>query len=118
MKAGLKSFALILLACVALSLVLALFNGRSLAALIDIGSYIGAAAMLLGCWRTLNGPTDVIQDLHMNQRLENLDAQRSGRRPVHTDMVPMFLSSGPLAFAGLFWLVILQAIRYGFGIAV
>ena len=117
MKSSLKSFVLILGGCALVSLVLALFNGRSLASLIDLGSYVGAAVMLFGCWRAMNGPTAVIEHLHMQQRVENVNAELSGRPAPHTDMVEMYLSSGPLAFAGIAWLVLLQTVRYGFGIS-
>lgn len=100
-----------------LSLALALFNGRTLSAFIDLGSYVGAAVMLFGCWRAMTGPTAVIEHLHMQQRVENYQAELSGQPAPHKDMVQMYLSSGPLAFAGLVWLVALQTVRYGFGIA-
>ena len=99
-----------------LSLLLAAFNGWSLARLIDLGSYVGALCMLLGCWRLMSGSNEAIEDVHMMQKIENLEAQRMGRPVPHTSVVPMFLSSGPMAFGGLAWLVLLQAIRYGFGI--
>ncbi len=117
MKRSLRSFATILGCCALLSILLAAFNGRSLAALIDLGSYVGAGVMLLGCWRLTNSPSAVPQHLHMQQRVDNFHAELAGQRPPHEDMIQIHLSSGPLAFAGLAWLVALQAIRYGFGIS-
>lgn len=117
MKSSLKSFSLIFGCCILLSLVLAFFNGRTLAALIDLGSYVGAGVMVFGCWRTMNTPTVVIEHLHMQQRVENYHAEIEGQPAPYKDMVQMHLSSGPLVFSGLIWLVILQTIRYAFGIS-
>ena len=117
MKSSLKSLGIILGCCALLSLILAFFNGRSLAALIDLGSYVGAGVMLMGGWRSMATPTPVIEHLHMQQRVENYHAEVAGQAVPHRDMVQMFLSSGPLFFGGVIWLVALQAVRYGFDIS-
>lgn len=113
---SLRNFAIILVVCGVLSLLLTFFNERSLATFINLGSYVGAAVMLLGCWRGMSTPGPILEQLHMHQRAENYHAERIGRAAPHTELVPLVLSSGPLAFGGLAWLVALQAARYGFGI--
>lgn len=117
MKKSLKSFAAVFGCCALFSLTLALFNGRSLASLIELGSYVGAGVMLFGCWRLTNTPSDVVQHLHMQQRIENFHAEVAGQPAPHKDLIQMYLSSGPLAFGGLAWLVMLQTVRYGFNIS-
>lgn len=117
MKQSLKSFAVVFGCCALFSLALVLFNGRSLASLIDLGSYVGAGTMLFGCWRLTNTPSDVVQHLHMQQRIENFHAEIAGQPAPQKGMIQMYLSSGPLAFGGLVWLVMLQAVRYGFNIS-
>lgn len=117
MKSSLKSFVLVLAACTVISLVLAAFHGRSLASLIDLGSYVGAACLLLGAWRQVGGSNDALNQARDLQYLQNLDAARSGRELPHRQFIAGALSSGPLFFAGLAWLVLLHTIRYGFGIS-
>lgn len=117
MKQSLKSFAVVFSCCVALSLLLTLFNERSLGNLIDLGSYVGAGVMLLGCWRLTSSSSDVVQHLHMQQRIDNFHTELAGQPHPHKDMIQIYLSSGPLAFGGLAWLVMLQVVRYGFGIS-
>jgi hypothetical protein len=111
---SIKRFLFILAICVALSIVLAAFEGLSLASLISVGSIVGAGSLLLGAWRQSsgNGALEMAQDM---QHLQNLNAARSGRALPHQQLIASF-SSGPLFFAGLFWLVLLQAIRYGFDV--
>lgn len=116
MPSSLKKFFAVLAACVVASAVLALVNGRTLASFINLGSFVGAFSLLLGGWRLQHGGNDAIEDAHMIQRSQNLDARREGRAAVHEQIVPLFLSAGPLFFAGVFWLVALQTVRYTFGI--
>jgi hypothetical protein len=116
MKSGLKSFLFALAICAVTSVTLAAFNGRSLAALIDLGSYVGAASLLLGAWRQYSS-NDALNQAQDMQHLQNLNAARSGEEPPHSQFVAQALSSGPLFFAGLIWLVVLNAVRYRFGIS-
>jgi hypothetical protein len=115
MKSSLKSFLFILAICAAASLALAAFNGRSLAALISLGSYVGAASLLLGAWRQFSGNNalDQAQDI---QHFQNLNAAQSGQEVPHKQLIAVSLSSGPLFFASLAWLVLLHTVRYGLGI--
>ena len=116
MPSSLKRFFAVLAACAVVSAVLALVNGRTLASFIDLGSVVGALSLLLGGWRLQYGGNDAIEEAHMIQRSQNLDARREGRVAMHEQIVPLFLSPGPLFFAGLLWLVALQTVRYTFGI--
>ena len=113
MNSSLRSFAAIFAGCAISTLVFTALKDRTVANFTSIGSYVGAGVMLIGCWRLMN-TSDVVQSLHMDQRVENFHAEMAGRPPPHRDMVQMFLSSGPLAFAGLLWLVLLQGSRYVF----
>jgi glycerol uptake facilitator-like aquaporin len=114
MKSSLKSFLLVLVICAVASFALATFGGRSLAALINLGSYVGAVSLLLGAWRQFssNDALDQAQDM---QHFQNLNAVRSGQDVPHKQLIAP-LSSGPLFFAGLVWLVLLHTVRYGLGI--
>ena len=114
MKSGLKSFLVILVICAVLSLALAAFNGRSLASLIDLGSYVGAASLLLGAWRQYSS-NDALEQAQDIQHFQNLGAHRSGQEMPHRQLIADSMSSGPLFFAGLVWLVLLQTVRYGLG---
>ncbi len=111
---SIKRFLVVLAICALLSILLAALNGASLATLINLGSYVGAGSLLLGAWRQFssNDALEMAQDV---QHLQNLNATRSGREPPHKQLIAS-LSSGPMFFAGLVWLVLLQTIRYGFGI--
>lgn len=118
MKQSLKSFGLILGACALISLVLVVFNGRSVASFVELGSYAGAGIMLFGISRFNNSRDEVTQHLHMQQRMENLHAELAGREQPHQekDMIQMSLSSGPLVFGGMAWVALLQGARYAFGL--
>ena len=116
MPESIKKFLVVLCTCALVSAALAFFNGRNLASLIDLGSYVGALFLLLGAWRLLYGGNDAIEYVNVIQRSQNREAERQGRPALHTQIVPMFLSSGALSFAGLTWLVSLQAVRYTWGI--
>ncbi|KQV99347.1 hypothetical protein [Rhizobacter sp. Root1221] len=113
---NLKRYLVVLAACAVVSVAIVLFNGRSLPALINLGSYVGAAFMLLGAGRLLNGGNAAIHEANTIQRSQNREAEYLGRPLLHTQIVPMFLSSGTLFFAGLTWLVALQAVRYTWAI--
>lgn len=115
MKSFLKSIFFVLSICAVASFALAAFNGSSLASLINLGSYIGAACLLLGGWRQFssNDALDQAQDI---QHYQNLDAQQRGQERPHKQLISTSLSSGPLFFAGLVWLVLLQTVRYSLGI--
>ena len=116
MKSGIRSFLVVLAICTVVSLALAAFNGRSLAALINLGSYVGAASLLLGAWRQFSS-NDALDQAQNVQHLQNLNATRSGQEPPHQQLISQSLSSGPLFFAGLVWLVVLHTVRYGWDIA-
>lgn len=111
---SIKRFIIVLAILAALSVLLAAFNGASLISLINLGSYVGAGGILLGAWRQFssNDALEMTQDI---QHLQNLNAARSGRELPHKQLIASF-SSGTIFFAGLAWLVLLQAVRYGFGI--
>ena len=111
---SMKRFLVVLAVCAAISVLLAAINGATLATLIDLGSYVGAASLLLGAWRQFssNDALEMAQDF---QHLQNLNAARSGQEPPHKQLIASF-SSGALFFAGLVWLVLLQTVRYGFGV--
>ncbi len=111
---SMKRFLVVVAACAAISVLLAAFNGATLASLIDLGSYVGAASLLLGAWRQFssNDALEMAQDI---QHLQNLNAARSGRELPHKQLIAS-LSSGALFFGGLAWLILLQTVRYGFGI--
>lgn len=100
-----------------LSLLLTLFNEHSLATFVNLGSYVGAGALLLGCWQLTSSSSDVVQNLHMQQRVDNFHAELAGEPHPHKDMIQTYLSSGTLAFGGLFWLVLLQTVRYGLNVS-
>lgn len=116
MKQSLLKFAVVLGTCVLLTVLITLFYDRSLPGLINIGSYVGALFLLLGCWRLLHGSNDAIESAHMIQRSQNLEAHHRGLEPLHHQIVPVFLSSGALFMAGLVWLVVLNTFRYSFGV--
>jgi hypothetical protein len=116
MRPNLKHFLFVLAICAAVSIVLAAFNGRTLASLIDLGSYVGAASSALGAWRMYSS-NDALNQAQEMQSLQNLNAIRSGQEAPHQQFVGQALSTGPLFFAGLTWLVLLQSVRYGFGIS-
>ena len=116
MPSSLKSFFAIFLMCAATSCVLALFNGRDLASLIDLGSYVGALLLLLGAWRQY-ASNDALEQAHEFQMQQNIEATASGRDLPHKQVVPLWFSSGPLFFGGLAWLVALQTVRYTWHIA-
>ncbi|WP_284620771.1 hypothetical protein [Aquabacterium humicola] len=116
MKRSLNSFAALFGTCVAITVIISLFTGLSASAFINIGSYVGALALLLGCWRLLNSNNDAIDQTHAIQQLQNFRAEMRGKSKMHLQIIPMFLSSGALVSAGLVWLVILQTVRYTFGI--
>jgi hypothetical protein len=115
MKSGLKSFFFILAVCAVASFVLAAFNGRSLGALINLGSYVGAASLLLGAWRQFSS-NDALERAQDIQHFQNLNAARAGQEGPHKQLISVSLSSGPLFFAGLAWLVLLNTVRYGLGV--
>ncbi|MED5618904.1 hypothetical protein [Ideonella sp. BN130291] len=112
----LKRYLVVVGTCAIATVVLTLFAGRSVPSLINIGSYVGALCLLLGAWRLMNGSNDAIDHVHMIQRVQNFDAEIKGRPALHQQIVPMFVAPGALFFAGLTWLVLLQAIRYKWGI--
>ena len=116
MNLNLQRFGLVVLVCAGVSLVVTVFNGWSVPLFIELGSYVGAASLLLGCWRLTNSSNDAVNQVHMLQSGQNMEAERLGQAAPHTSIVAPFLSSGPLAFGGLFWLLLLQTTRYGFGI--
>ena len=117
MLATLKNFAVVLGTCALLSAALSLLGGRSMASLIDLGSYVGALCLLLGAWRVLYGSNNAIESTNAIQRSQNRDAETQRRPPVHTQIIPIFLSPGALFFAGLVWLVALQTVRYTWNVA-
>lgn len=86
MKPAIERFLLVLAICVVVSLVLAAFNGRTLAALIDLGSYVGAASLLLGAWRQFSG-NDALDQAQDIQHFQNLNASRSGRERPHKQLI-------------------------------
>lgn len=116
MRSSLKSYLFVLGICVAISIALAAFNGQSLAALINLGSYVGAASLALGAWRMYSS-NDALNQAQDMQHLQNLNAARSGQEAPHQQFVGQALSTGPLFFGGLTWLVLLHSVRYGFGIS-
>lgn len=116
MKASLVRFALLFGTCAVLSIVVTLFNGRSMAAFVNLGSYVWLLCLLLGCWRLLNGSNNAVEQAHMTQRVQNFEASLQGKKPPHTAIVPMFLSSGAMVFSGVSWLALLQIVRYGWHI--
>ena len=115
MRSSIKSFLIIVLICAIASCVLALFNGRNLASLINLGSYVGALSLLLGAWRQYSS-NDALEQAHELQVQQNVEASATGREPPHRQLVPLVFSSGPLFFGGLAWLVGLQAVRYAWNI--
>lgn len=66
---SIKSFLIVFALFVVLSIALSIINGLSLARLIDLGSCVGAASLLLGAWRQFssNGALDQAGDM---QRLQ------------------------------------------------
>jgi hypothetical protein len=99
-----------------ITLVITLFNGQSLPVFINIGSYVGALFLMIGSWRLFNSSNDAIEQAHMMQRTQNFNDALQNKEPTHKTIIPMFLSSGDLFSAGLFWLVILRTVRYKWGI--
>lgn len=107
---SLKKFLALTAVYALLSTLIAAFNTFSIDGIANIGSLVGAAAVLLGSGRLMADKNVAMESIAMQQRLDaayGAPEENRGRQ-----RIDLTLPAGALLFSGLAWLVAMQATLY------